>query len=194
MFRADKRWLLPACFEFYLSSFRLTKFENICLYALSDSACCPCLGTKNEPTTLLAGLRCERDGLSPAASVRLCVWPPLGAVLEVSVWRRPEAVATANWAGLWASLRLHCQWGTRMTSLSGPGRLTPARTLVARPSPRLGGPGNNPVESGCASAPSPPPPQGLLSPALYSHMPRSRVPRRTDAAPPSLFLGGGFGE
>lgn len=58
VFRADKRWLLSACFEFYLSSLRLTKFEKVCLYELPDIECCPYLGTKNKSSTVLAGLGC----------------------------------------------------------------------------------------------------------------------------------------
>lgn len=99
----------------------------------------------------------------------LCVWPPLRAVLEVSVSRWSEAVAAADWAGLRTSRRsVNSTLGYRPC----PGRLTPARTPAASPSRWLGGPTNNSVESGCENALFPPPPQGLLSSALYSHMPR----------------------
>lgn len=67
VFGADKRWLSPACFEFYLRSLRLTKFENVVLCELSDIECRPYLGTKNKSSTELAGLGCLRDGLSWAA-------------------------------------------------------------------------------------------------------------------------------
>ena len=83
----------------------------------------------------------------------LCVWPLRRAELEVSVSRWPKAVAAASWAGLRTSR--HTQWGTGMTSVSG--ALDPGAHSCGWLGFWLwpGGPANNPVESGCESAPSP---------------------------------------
>lgn len=71
----------------------------------------------------------------------------------------------------WArDLPLHCQWGARMTSLSG--ALDPGAHSAARLLALAGWPRQQPSGVGMQEFPSPPPPQGLLSSALYSHMPR----------------------